>query len=129
MNSICHFCEIAVSNAFLCSLIQFFSIFSSALTQVCEVTEIFFFFERCWKVEVCQMFCANLEVCIFWVSGLCEILSCYFDRMNVCFWVILVSYFYSDQSLSFILYLNDITACRKSGKENDILMTFFTGLN
>ena len=75
------------------------------------------------------MFCANLEVCILWVSGLCEILSCYFDRMNVCFWVILVSYFYSDHSLTFILYLNDTTASRKSGKENDILMTFFTGLN
>jgi hypothetical protein len=27
------------------------------------------------------------------------------------------------------LYLNDTTASRKSGKENDILMTFFTGLN
>lgn len=29
----------------------------------------------------------------------------------------------------FNLYLNDTTASRKSGKENDILMTFFTGLN
>lgn len=29
----------------------------------------------------------------------------------------------------FNLYLNDTTASRKSGKENDILMTFFTGLD
>lgn len=35
-----------------------------------------FFFERLWKVEVCQMFCAKLEVCILWLSGLCEMLSC-----------------------------------------------------
>lgn len=57
-----------------------------------------------------------------------EIPSCCSDSSLL--WFLFLLCFYSGQRFFFLnLYLNDTTASRKSGKENDILMTFFTGLN
>lgn len=72
---------------------------------------------------------ASPEACAPW-SRTGEIPSCCFDSYLL--WFLFLLCFYSGQRSFFFffnLYLNDTTASRKSGKENDILMTFFTGLD
>lgn len=98
-------------------------ILSSFLTKVSEVTGMFLRDFVKLKFARCSVLTYTVGFQGHWG---CEILSCYFDCTFVfrSFWAGLQFW----PQLVFYSYLNSTRAFRKSGEENDILMTFFTGL-
>lgn len=127
LNPMCDFCEITLSGSYLCVLQYKVVLSLSCLVEVYEVTGMFLWTSESWKLPDGL---TSPEACAPGVPGLGEIPYCCFDSYWL--WFLFLLCFYSGQRSFFFflnLYLNDTTASRKSGKENDILMTFFTGLN